>query len=113
MPILELPEPPIWIMDRKQSRRAFDVRLAVESPSAQGVSGRSRDLSDGGFGATFTRPLRLGDVLKVSFLLGVENITVEAVVRYVRGFRHGLEFRRLARAEKLLLWKFCLRGWQN
>ena|SRR5579872_5604466 len=101
-------------MDRKQQRRDFDVRLAVDSPTTRGVSGRSRDLSDGGFGATFTRPLRLGEMLQVSFLLGTEVLTVEAVVRYVRGFRHGLEFRRMSRSEKLMLWRFCNRGgWQN
>lgn len=108
MPILELPEPPVWIMDRKQQRRTLDVRVAVDSEATPPVSGRTRDLSDGGFGATFTRPLPLGQVLKVSFLFdSAHKITVEAVVRYVRGFRHGLEFRQLSRTEKLALWKLC------
>jgi len=105
VPILELPEPPIWIMDRKQSRRPFDVRLTVESRGPSGITGRTRDLSDGGFGATFTRPLRYGEILRVSFVLGQRSITVEAVVRYVRGFRHGLEFRGLSRSERLELWR--------
>ena len=108
VPLLELPEPPVWIMDRKQYRRALDVRLVVESASAPAVSGRTRDLSDGGFGATFTRALRLGEVLKVSFLLGSgRSISVEAVVRYIRGFRHGLEFREISRDEKVALWRMC------
>jgi c-di-GMP-binding flagellar brake protein YcgR len=106
VPLLELPEPPVWIMDRKQYRRALDVRLLVESTEIPPVTGRTRDLSDGGFGATFTRALRLGELLKVSFLLGsAQMITVQAVVRYVRGFRHGLEFRQVSREEKLALWK--------
>ena len=114
VPILELPVPPVWIMDRKLQRHPFDVRVIANSATTVYLSGRSRDLSEGGFGATFTKSLKLGEILRVSFLHSAEILTVDATVRYVLGFRHGLEFCYLSPAERLQLWKFLRRSlWRN
>jgi PilZ domain len=82
---------------RRHARHRADFPLKGTSLRDDGyfeVQGRCSDLGRGGMGTVFTSEVGQGEVLSLEFRLptSVEPLAMRAIVRYRRGFVHGLEF---------------------
>lgn len=95
-----------WKERRRAPRYPFDQRLKVKTvvDGQEGAFyGRIIDVSELGIGAVISGSLQRGEkaVLEFNFNSGSGNSTLSlaAVTRYARGFRHGFEFSSLSAAE--------------
>lgn len=81
-----------WSTPRAFPRFLVDIRLIVRA--AETLHGRTKDLGEGGLGATIPGNIAGGEVVEVEFHLpGVrEAMRLKAEVRYRQGFQYGFKF---------------------
>jgi len=84
--------PQNWPVTREYLRYVIDLRLVVRT--SEKLYGRSKDLGDGGMGATVAGDIPIGELVELEFQLpGTEDpITMYAEVRYRQGFQYGFRF---------------------
>jgi hypothetical protein len=78
---------------RKHGRFLLDLRLVVKTNTAR-LHGRTKNLNEGGLGATIAGELPMGELVELQFqLIGVdEPMALRAEVRYRQGFQYGFKF---------------------
>jgi PilZ domain-containing protein len=95
---------------RRANRLPLDQRLTVKA-LIQGepaiLYGRVIDISELGLGAVISGSLDRGDQVALEINLGADSISLNAVIRYARGFRHGFEFLGLTAEERKRLERLC------
>jgi len=71
----------------------IDLRLVVKDKTAT-LHGRSKNLGEGGMGATIAGDIPLGELVEVQFQvpLAAEPLVIRAEVRYRQGFQYGFKF---------------------
>lgn len=81
-----------WTIKREHPRFLIDVRLVVRSEST--LHGRTKNLSEGGLGATIAGDVHLGEIVRLEFNLPEipELMVLHAEVRYRKGFQFGFKF---------------------
>jgi c-di-GMP-binding flagellar brake protein YcgR len=100
--------------NRRWRRVPLDVRvkaIIIEDERETVVHGRSSQLSEGGMGVTMTREIPKGTVATLIFKLpgNEDERTLQAEVKYRRGFRCGFEFREISAQTRKELLHFCMR----
>jgi hypothetical protein len=73
------------------------------------IVGRCGDISRGGIGTILTAEVSKGEVVSAELNLpGAEQpVITRSIVRYRRGFLHGLEFLGLSPEQQILIDEFC------
>ncbi|MFB3812826.1 MAG: PilZ domain-containing protein [Terriglobales bacterium] len=86
---------------RRAPRLPLDELLKLTRPSrGKDVYGRVRDIGDNGLGAVVPEELEVGEAVTLKCdLPNAPGWTVQAVVRYRRGFHYGFEFTNLSSAD--------------
>jgi len=81
-----------WSIAREYTRHLIDIRLIVKTSTV--LHGRTRNLGEGGLGATVAGDMPLGEIVKLEFQLPEvpEPIQLHAEVRYRQGFQFGFKF---------------------
>ncbi len=81
-----------WTIKREHPRYLIDIRLVVRT--TQLLHGRTKNLSEGGLGATIAGDMQLGSLVRLEFQLpdAPEMLSVHAEVRYRQGFQFGFRF---------------------
>jgi c-di-GMP-binding flagellar brake protein YcgR len=97
---------------RRHSRHRADFPLKATSLREDGyaeIPGRCSDIGVGGMGTVLTAEVPAGEVVSLQFTLPVasECFAIRAIVRYRRGFVHGLEFLGLSGEHQSAINAFC------
>jgi hypothetical protein len=81
-----------WPVTREYLRYLIDLRLVVRT--SQKLYGRTKDLGDGGLGATVAGDIPIGELVELEFQLPdtEDPMTLYAEVRYRQGFQYGFKF---------------------
>jgi len=81
-----------WPVTREYLRYVIDLRLVVRT--SQKLYGRTKDLGDGGLGATVAGDIPIGELVELEFQLpGTDDpMAMYAEVRYRQGFQYGFRF---------------------
>ncbi|HEU4415232.1 MAG TPA: PilZ domain-containing protein [Candidatus Angelobacter sp.] len=81
-----------WTTPRAFPRFLLDIRIV--SRGRETLHGRTKDLGEGGLGATMAGSINIGEVVEVEFQLprNNESLRLQAEVRYRQGFQYGLKF---------------------
>ncbi|MGC2198293.1 MAG: PilZ domain-containing protein [Terriglobales bacterium] len=97
---------------RRYQRHRADFPLKATVLREEGyieIEGRCGDIGHGGMGTVLTTEVDQGEVLSLEFHLptGTEVLPVRAIVRYRKGFVHGLEFLGLSAEQQAMIDAFC------
>ncbi|HEY6249145.1 MAG TPA: PilZ domain-containing protein [Candidatus Angelobacter sp.] len=78
---------------RKYGRSLIDLRLVVKAKTTT-LHGRSKNLGEGGMGATVAGDIPLGELVEVQFQVPQvpKPLVIRAEVRYRQGFQYGFKF---------------------
>ncbi|HLJ85448.1 MAG TPA: PilZ domain-containing protein [Candidatus Angelobacter sp.] len=89
---MQRPTPGNWPATREYTRFLIDLRIVVRTSTK--LYGRSKDLGEGGMGATVFGDLNIGEIVEVEFHPPETEspITIFAEVRYRQGFQYGFRF---------------------
>lgn len=89
---MQRPAPGTWAVSRRHGRFLIDLRLIVKAKTT--LHGRTRNLSEGGLGATVAGDIGLGEIVQLQFQLPEleEPLVFRAEVRYRQGFQYGFKF---------------------
>ncbi|HLY99254.1 MAG TPA: PilZ domain-containing protein [Candidatus Angelobacter sp.] len=81
-----------WTIARKYPRFPIDLLLVLRSSAK--LYGRTRDVSEGGLGATVPSDIRLGTVMELEFQFpnAGESICLDGKIVYRQGFQYGFLF---------------------
>jgi hypothetical protein len=82
---------------------------ALRESGYQVLKGRCSDIGRGGMGVVLTPPAPENEVLSIEFTLPnlPTPLTLRAIVRYHKGFSHGLEFLGVTSEQQSILEEFC------
>ena len=97
---------------RRFPRHRADFPLKATSLREDGyaeIRGRCGDIGKGGMGTVLTGEVAAGEVVSLEFSLPAssQSFAVRAIVRYRRGFVHGLEFLGLTSDQESEIGAFC------
>jgi hypothetical protein len=81
-----------WTKPRAHTRFLLDLRLIVKGKETQ--HGRTKDIAEGGLGATIPGEIEIGEIVELEFQLTEmrEPLKFKAEVRYRQGFQYGFRF---------------------
>jgi len=85
-------KPHPWTKPRAHSRYLLDQRLVVWANET--LHGRTKDIAEGGLGATIPGNIDVGDIVQLELQLpgAPEPLKLKAEVRYRHGFQYGFRF---------------------
>ena len=97
---------------RRHARYRADLPVKAKVLRAEGyleIPGRCSDVGHGGMGIVLTEEVSPGEVLSLEFQLPgrTECSLVRAIVRYRKGFVHGVEFIGLSEEQQRTIDAFC------
>jgi hypothetical protein len=92
-----------WSLPRAHPRFLLDLRLIVKTKETQ--HGRTKDIAEGGLGATIPGEIALGEIVELELQLSGTSgpLKLKAEVRYRRGFQYGFMFLQATEQEKELI----------
>jgi c-di-GMP-binding flagellar brake protein YcgR len=99
-----------WKRRYERYRTDFPVKATVlREKGYEELQGRCGDIGHGGVGAVFNAECVKGEVisLELSLLPDAEPLSVRSIVRYRRGFLHGLEFLGLTEQQRQAIESYC------
>ena len=99
-----------WRRRHPRHRADFPLKATVlREDGYLEIEGRCGDIGRGGMGTVLTSEIAKGEVVAVEFHLPeqAELFQVRAIVRYCKGFVHGLEFLGLSREQQATIDRFC------
>jgi c-di-GMP-binding flagellar brake protein YcgR len=99
-----------WKRRHERYRTDFPVKASVlREAGYQNLAGRSSDIGGGGMGAVFNAECVKGEVISLEFSLpsAAQAFEVRSIVRYQKGFLHGLEFLGLTDEQRQAIDSFC------
>jgi PilZ domain-containing protein len=87
-----VPKEKSWSIPRAFPRFLLDIRLVIRAGEV--LHGRTKDLGEGGLGATIPGDIGIGEVVELEFQLPLshEPLSLQAEVRYRQGFQYGFRF---------------------
>jgi hypothetical protein len=97
-----------WTLPRAYPRFLLDVRIIVRGKET--LHGRTKDIAEGGLGATLPGEIPIGEIVKLELSLaeGLESMKLQAEVRYRKGFQYGFKFLRVTEQQRELIRKTTL-----
>ena len=99
-----------WKRRYERYRTDIPVKATVLRENGyQDLAGRCGDIGHGGMGAVFNSECVKGEVISLEFRLprATEDLSVRSIVRYQKGFLHGLEFLGLTDEQRREIEDFC------
>jgi len=99
-----------WRRRHERYRANFPVKASVlREDGYKEIQGRCGDIGHGGMGTVLSAEVAKGEVISLQFSLGdqSETLVVRAIVRYHRGFVHGLEFLGITSEQQSTIDVFC------
>ena len=99
-----------WQRRHARYRADFTVRARVlRADGYLEIAGRCSDIGHGGMGIVLTEEVASGEVLSLEFQLpGRSEVSaLRAIVRYRKGFTHGVEFLGLSPEQQEMVDAFC------
>lgn len=89
-----------WTKPREHSRYLLDQRLVVRAKET--LHGRSKDIAEGGLGATIPGNIAVGEIVELELHLpgSSEPLKLKAEVRYRQGFQYGFKFLHVTSQQK-------------
>ena len=81
-----------WTLPRAHSRYLLDLRLVVKAKAT--LLGRTKDIAEGGLGATIPGNIAVGEIVELEFQLPETHhpLKLKAEVMYCKGFQYGFRF---------------------
>ena len=81
-----------WKTPRAYPRFQVDVRLVIRTKEI--LNGRTKDVGEGGLGATIPATIDKGEIVELEFQLPLtaEPLRLKAEIRYNQGFQYGFRF---------------------
>jgi len=81
-----------WTLPRAHPRFLLDLRLVVKAKET--LLGRTKDIAEGGLGATIPGKIPIGEIVELELQLPdtQEPLKLKAEVRYSQGFQYGFKF---------------------
>lgn len=81
-----------WTLPRANPRFLLDLRLVVKAKET--LLGRTKDIAEGGLGATIPGNIDIGEIVELELQLPEtdEPLKLKAEVRYCKGFQYGFRF---------------------
>jgi hypothetical protein len=81
-----------WSTPRAFPRFLIDIRVVIRGKDV--LYGRTKDLGEGGLGATIPGSIEIGQIAEVEFQLPLHNepLRLKTEVRYRQGFQYGFRF---------------------
>jgi PilZ domain len=97
---------------RRFPRHRVDFPLKASALRDEGyaeIQGRCGDIGQGGMGTVLTAEVPQGEVVSLEFRLAASSLpfAIRAIVRYQKGFVHGLEFLGLSSEQQSAINTFC------
>jgi hypothetical protein len=97
---------------RRHPRYRADFPLKATALLEDGyaeIQGRCSDIGQGGIGTVLNGEVPSGEVVSLELQLpsSFKSLAVRAIVRYQKGFVHGLEFLGLSDEQQLAINTFC------
>jgi c-di-GMP-binding flagellar brake protein YcgR len=99
-----------WKRRYERYRTDFPVKAKIlRETGYEEVQGRCGDIGHGGMGAVFTAECVKGEVISLEFSLpdSPTPLVVRSIVRYRKGFLHGLEFLGLSDEQMNAIDRYC------
>lgn len=80
-------------IERKYERFLIDVRLIIRTKAGE-LHGRTKNLAEGGMGATVAGDIPLNELVELQFQAPGSSVPLvfRAEVRYRQGFQYGFKF---------------------
>jgi hypothetical protein len=92
-----------WSTPRAFPRFLIDIRVVVRGKEL--LHGRTKDLGEGGIGATIPGSINIGEIAEVEFQLPLhsEPLRLQCEVRYRQGFQYGFRFLSITEDQRALI----------
>jgi len=92
-----------WTLPRAHSRYLLDLRIVVRAKET--FIGRTKDIAEGGLGATIPSEINIGEIVELELQLpdATEPLKIEAEVRYRHGFQYGFKFVKITEQQREMI----------
>ncbi|MGZ4874795.1 MAG: PilZ domain-containing protein [Candidatus Angelobacter sp.] len=92
-----------WTLPRAHSRYLLDLRIVVRTKET--LIGRTKDIAEGGLGATIPGSINVGEIVDLELQLPEtqEPLKIKAEVRYRQGFQYGFKFVHITEQQKEMI----------
>ena len=92
-----------WTLPRAHSRYLLDLRIVVRTKET--FIGRTKDIAEGGLGATIPSSINIGEIVELELQLSEakEPLKIKAEVRYRQGFQYGFKFVQITEQQKEMI----------
>jgi PilZ domain len=92
-----------WTLPRAHSRYLLDLRIIVRAKET--LIGRTKDLAEGGLGATIPNNINIGEIVELELQLPdtKEPLKIKAEVRYRQGFQYGFKYIDITEQQKEMI----------
>jgi hypothetical protein len=92
-----------WTLPRAHSRYLLDLRIIVRAKET--LIGRTKDLAEGGLGATIPNNINIGEIVELELQLPdtKEPLKIKAEVRYRQGFQYGFKYIDITEQQKAMI----------
>lgn len=92
-----------WTLPRAHSRYLLDLRIVVRTKET--LIGRTKDLAEGGLGATIPNNIDIGEIAELELQLpgNPEPLKIKAEVRYRHGFQYGFKYLDITEQQKEMI----------
>ena len=92
-----------WTLPRAHTRYLLDLRIVVRAKET--LIGRTKDLAEGGLGATIPSDIGVGEIVELELQLPetTEPLKIKAEVRYQHGFQYGFKFVEITQQQKEMI----------
>jgi len=99
-----------WRRRHPRYRADFPLKAtALREDGYAEIQGRCSDIGQGGMGTVLNGEVPPGEVVSLELQLpsSLKSLAIRAIVRYQKGFVHGLEFLGLSDEQQLAINSFC------
>jgi hypothetical protein len=92
-----------WTLPRAHSRYLLDLRIVVRTKET--LIGRTKDIAEGGLGATIPNNIAIGEIVELELQLpgNGEPLKIKAEVRYRHGFQYGFKYVHITEQQKEMI----------
>ena len=92
-----------WTLPRAHSRYLLDLRIVVRTKET--LIGRTKDIAEGGLGATIPNEINIGQIVELELQLpgNPEPLKIKAEVRYRHGFQYGFKYFHITEQQKEMI----------